>query len=243
MQVKTILSILLLLLLYPVQGQSWRSSPWEVYAGFGSANYFGDIGGTADENNWYGIRDIELFRSRPTGIAGLRYNHNRFLSANGSLALGWLSGDDAGGRNETRGYIFNTILFEPAGRIEFFPLKDLQVLKGVNRRGLVRKYGTFSVYIFAGAGAVIYHVVPNEELAARQERDNIDYLPVTMVLPAGAGIKIGVANLFDLGFEIGGRYAMNDYLDGFTSPFAEANDIYYITTFNLIYRLDNLRGE
>jgi len=110
----------------------------------------------------------------------------------------------------------------------------------VNRRGLVRNYGTLSAYLFAGAGAVIYHVIPNDELRARQERDNIEYLPATIVLPAGAGVKIGIANLIDLGFETGGRYAMNDYLDGFTSPFARANDIYYITTVNLIYRIGNL---
>lgn len=86
---------------------------------------------------------------------------------------------------------------------------------------------------------VLYHVSPNEKLRARQERDNISYSPLTMVIPAGIGVNIGIRNFIDLGFEIGGRYAFNDYLDGFTSPTSTANDIYYISSFVLVYRIRN----
>lgn len=225
----------------PLPGQSWRAKPYEFYGGIVTASYFGDIGGTADNDNLYGLKDLDILRTRPGAGAGLRYFQNDYLAFNGSLSLGWLSGNDEGGRNESRAYIFNSVILETAARIEFFPVKDIRVLSGVNRRGLVRNYGTFSVYIFGGAGALVYHVIPNENLKERRERDNIDHGMVTMVLPAGAGIKIGISNRMDIGLEIGGRYSLNDYLDGFTSPTATSNDIYYLTNLQLVYRMNNLK--
>jgi hypothetical protein len=233
----------LLLILSPgfiISAQSWRSMTWEVHLGIGSAKYFGDIGGTPHENNWYGIRDLDILRTRPSAVGGIRYNQNRYISFNTTAALGWLSGSDAGGKNHSRDYIFNTVIFEPTARLEFFPLRDLQIGSGVDSRGLVRNYVTLSAYIFAGAGAVIYHVNPNENLRARQERDNLFYSPVTAVIPAGIGVKIGIRNFIDLGIEIGGRYAFNDFLDGFTSPTSTANDIYYISSLVLVYRIRNV---
>ena len=242
MRTKIFLSIFFLTIFsLTVRAQGWRATPWELQLGIGSANYFGDIGGTADENNWYGVKDLEILRTRLSGTGLLRYNYSERFSFSGKLALGWLSGDDEGGRNEAREYVFNTFFLEPSGRAEFFVLRDFLRASGVDRRGLVRNYASVSVYLFGGAGAIFYTVNPNDQLRARQERDNIEHGFVTMVLPAGAGVKIGIQNTVDIGFEIGGRYALNDYLDGFTSRFSSANDIYYITTVNLVYRLESIR--
>ena len=245
MQTRTTLPVIISLFLLAaitttIQGQSWRSSPWEFQAGVGSANYFGDIGGTAHEDNWYGVRDLDLFRSRLTGKAGVRYNHSQYFSFSGHAALGWLSGCDSGGRNETRGYVFNTIFFEPGARAEFYPFRDILGRRGLDRRGMVRNYATVSTYVWAGMGAIVYGVIPNDALEARRERDNIDHGFITGVIPAGVGIKMGIMNNVDIGLEIGGRWAFNDYLDGFTSPTAQSNDIYYVTTVNIVYRLQNL---
>ncbi len=240
---KAIPFMLALLLVLPASGQSWRSRPFEAYGGFGPVNYFGDIGGSANENNWYGLRDLDITRSRPGFIAGLRYIPGKYLAANGNLVLGWMSGDDKGGRNESRAYIFNTAFLEVSARGEFFPVRDVRILSGVDRRGLVRNYGTFSFYLFGGAGTILYHVMPNDNLEARRERDNLEHGMVTVVFPAGLGIKLGISNTMDIGFEIGGRYSLNDYLDGFTSPTATSNDIYYLTTVQLVYRLAGLGLE
>jgi hypothetical protein len=236
---KSLLLFLFLTIGFSLSAQSWRSMTWEVHLGIGSAKYFGDIGGTPYENNWYGVRDLDILRTRPSAVGGIRYNKNRFISFNGAAALGWLSGSDAGGKNHSREYIFNTVIFEPTARLEFFPLRDFQIGSGVDSRGLVRNYVTLSAYLFGGAGAVIYQVNPNENLRARQERDDIRYSPLTMVIPAGIGVKVGIRNFIDLGLEIGGRYAFNDYLDGFTSPTSTANDIYYISSVMLVYRIRN----
>ena len=244
MRTRISLSALLLFLIIPFSfGQHWRTTPRELQLGIGAASYFGDIGGTAHENNIYGIRDLDIARSRPTAVGGMRYNQNRYLSLNVTAALGWLSGSDRGSRNESRDYVFNTVIFEPAGRIEFFPVRDILIGSGIDRRGMVRNYTTISAYLFAGAGVAFYHVMPNQNLKDRQNRSAIEHGPLTVVLPAGVGVKLGIRNFVDLGVEIGGRYAMNDYLDGFSSPSSTSNDIYYVTSVMLIYRFTNIYIE
>lgn len=241
MRINALLPFLLFLVFaLPLSGQPWRTTPYEIYGGIGSVNYFGDIGGSADENTWHGIKDLDIKKSRPGIIGGVRYIPGDYLAFNGSLAMGWLSGNDGGGKNEGRDYEFHTFIFEPSARMEFFAVKDYPMGGGLNRRGLVRNYATLSVYIYGGMGALIYNVRANENLEARQIRDNIDHGPVTMVIPAGLGAKIGISNTTDIGFEIGRRYGMNDYLDGFTSDSSTANDIYYITSVQLVFRVPEL---
>jgi hypothetical protein len=223
-----------------LQGQNWRSTPYQVYGGIALSNYFGDIGGSKAENTIYGIRDLDITRSRPVIVGGMRYFPGKFLALNAGLAMGWVSGSDQGGKNEQRGYNFSTVLIEPSARLEFFPIKDYRIGRGVDRRGMVRNYSEFSAYIFTGAGAAFYHVLPNEQLAARQKRDNISHGLVTMVIPAGLGVKIGLSNDTDLGIELGGRYAFNDFLDGFTNDISTANDIYFLTSVQMVFRLPSL---
>lgn len=241
MQTRISLTVLFLFVfLFTARAQGWRSTPWEMQFGIGSGNYFGDIGGTSEDDNWHGLRDLDLSRSRPFIVSGLRYNHNRYISFAGTAIFGWLSGSDAGGRNEARDYVFSTFLFEPSGRVEFFTVKDYRIGSGVNRRGMVRNYATLSGYLFAGAGAVVYNVKPNENLLARQQRDGLKTGVVRVVVPAGLGVKFGIRNNLDLGIELGGRYVFGDLIDGFTSPASRSNDFYYITSLMMVYRLSDI---
>jgi hypothetical protein len=229
-------------LILPLQAQSWRSTPYEIYGGITLSNYFGDIGGWQGDNNWNGLRDIDLAATRPGISGGFRYFLINNAAISGSLSLGWMSGNDVGGKNDPRGYRFNTLFAEPTVRAEFVPVRDRQFLRRrFNRRGLVRNYATFSTYVFGGAGAIAYHVIPNAPLARRQDNDNIKYSPLTVVFPAGLGIKFGISNYTDIGLEIGGRYVMNDYIDGLTTDISASNDVYYLTSVNMVFRLPGQR--
>lgn len=221
----------------PLFGQSWRVSPYEINMGIGTANYFGDIGGSADDNTWYGIKNLDIKRTRPSITAGLRYFFREEMSVSASLNIGWISGTDEGWKNSERGYIFNTYFAEPSLTMEYFFIKDYQLLGGVNKRGMVRTYSLLSAYLFTGTGLNIYHVMPNENLQERQVQDEIKHGMVTIVIPAGAGFKIGISKWFDIGVEAGVRYSLNDFLDGFTSEISSSNDYYYLTNINLTYKL------
>jgi hypothetical protein len=235
-------SVFCLAFLFSAQGQNWRSTPNEIYGGITLSSYFGDIGGWPGDNSWYGIRDLDIARTRPGISAGFRHIPMNYISFNGSLVAGWLSGSDRGGKNRDRGYRFNTVFIEPSLRTEFLAARDRPLFgRRFNRRGLVRNYATFSAYLFGGVGAAIYHVMPNELLADRQQKDGIEYSPVAIVLPAGLGVKLGIRNYTDLGLEVGGRYALNDYIDGLTTGISTSNDIYYITSVNMVFRLPGQR--
>ena len=235
-------SVFCLSFMFSTHGQSWRSTPNEIHGGITFSNYFGDIGGWSGDNNWYGIRDLNIARSRPGISAGIRHIPLNYIAFNGSMVAGWLSGSDHGGKNPERGYVFNTVFIEPSIRTEFLAVRDRPLFgRRVNRRGLVRNYATFSAYFFGGVGAAFYHVMPNELLAERQQRDGIEYSPVTVVLPAGLGVKLGIRNYTDVGLEVGGRYALNDYVDGLTTDTSTSNDIYYITSVNMVFRLPGQR--
>lgn len=220
-----------------LRAQSWRVSPFEIHSGLGFVNYFGDLGGSADQNTWLGIKNMDLVRTRPAMSGGIRYFFRNEMAVNGKLQAGWLSGTDTGWKNSERGYEFDTYFAEPSITVEYFFIRDYRLLAGVNRSGMVRTYSRLSAWLFAGTGAIIYKVIPNDALKERQERDNMSHGIATIVFPAGFGMKIGISNTFDIGLETGLRYSMNDYLDGFTSETSSANDYYYITSINLIYKL------
>lgn len=217
--------------------QSRRSSPYELIIGLGSSNFFGDIGGTADEENWFGLKDLRLNYSRPSLHVGFRYFMLDKVALRGSLTVSMFTDSDKGSKNEERGFVFSTYLAEPAVMGEYFVFRDVQMFgPRVNRKGLLRNYSTFSLYIFAGIGGVFYHVNPNEALAERQVALGIKPGIASIVLPAGAGIKYGIRDIIDIGIETGGRYAFTDRLEGYTSKFSRAKDIYYLTHINVIYR-------
>jgi hypothetical protein len=237
---KSWLCVLILLssTVFESNAQSWRKSPYEAILGFGSANFFGDIGGTAAENNLFGLKDIRLRSTRPSIHAGFRYFLPENFAVRGNISIAMLGDTDKGSKNESREFTFTTLIGETSALGEYFIARDISIGgPRVNRRGLLRNYATFSAYAFAGIGSVLYFVSPNEKLEQVQEIRGIEHGFITLVLPVGVGLKLGIANNFDIGLEIGGRYSFSDYLEGYTSQFSKANDIYYLTHINVIYRI------
>lgn len=230
--------MLLSLTVFESKSQSWRKSPYEVILGFGASNFFGDIGGTAAENNLFGLRDIRLRSSRPSIHGGFRYFLPDNFALRGNISVAMLGDTDKGSKNESREFTFTTLIGETSVFGEYFIARDLSIGgPRTNRRGLLRNYATFSAYVFAGIGSVVYFVNPNENLKQVQEIRGIDHGFMTIVLPVGVGVKLGIANSFDIGLEIGGRYSFSDHLEGYTSQFSKAKDVYYLTHFNVIYRI------
>lgn len=230
--------LLLSIAVFESNSQSWRKSPYEAILGFGSSNFFGDIGGTDAENNLMGLKDIRLRSTRPSIHAGFRYFLPENFAVRGNISVAMLGDTDKGSKNESREFTFITLLGETSVFGEYFIARDISIGgPRTNRRGLLRNYATFSAYAFAGVGSVLYFVNPNDKLKQVQEIRGIEHGYVTMVLPVGVGVKMGIANNFDIGLEIGGRYSFSDHLEGYTSQFSKANDIYYLTHINVIYRI------
>jgi hypothetical protein len=62
MKLQYILLPLLLLFIFSngSMAQKWKLKRYEGIVGIGTAHYFGDIGGTADETNLFGLKDVAL---------------------------------------------------------------------------------------------------------------------------------------------------------------------------------------
>jgi hypothetical protein len=64
-----------------------------------------------------------------------------------------------------------------------------------------------------------------------------------LAIPYGLGIKSDINAEWAVGFEIGRRYCTSDYLDGITTDWSKANDLYYFTTLHAVYKVQIVGGK
>ncbi|MFP4059811.1 MAG: DUF6089 family protein [bacterium] len=235
------LTLLMIFTVTATFSQRWKLRRYEASFGIGSTNIFGDVGGTADENNLYGLKDIRFGETRPSVHAGLRYKITQLMAVNLNINYGYGIGNDEGSRNNDRGYTFRTSIFEPSVQYEYYIIPEEKRTKSAaifNRRGMINNYSKIGLYAFAGAGGAIFN--PELEGAeARSAEETSGYSTFTIAFPIGLGLKYTIDDRWFVGFELGGRYTLTDWLDGF-NPTVEANtarDIYYFSSVSAVYRI------
>jgi hypothetical protein len=227
--------------------QKWKLRRYEGVIGIGTAHYFGDLGGTASKNNLFGIKDIELFNTRPSFYIGARYKlrHNMAIKAN--FIYGFLKGDDSRGRNIERNCAFTSMIFEPSAQFEFSIISEEQRYRTnamFSKRGMINNYSHYNIYAFAGVGGVFGWVTPKQNLVNFE----INRSPVGVTFPIGLGFKYVMSANLSIGAEFGGRLTTTDWLDGYApniiypgTSYSKAQDIYYFAVFNVIYRIKTSR--
>jgi hypothetical protein len=99
-------------------------------------------------------------------------------------------------------------------------------------------FRSLDVYVFTGIGGLKYSIDPNQKL----KDHGLNPKGFTGVIPLGVGSTIAVSPNITLGLELGFRYALSDNLDGYTSQFSRANDVYYFLHFTFTYRLKIKKG-
>ena len=80
--------------------------------------------------------------------------------------------------------------------------------------------------------------MPNETLSEH----GLDPKRIYGVVPLGVGGNISAYPNLKFGLELGFRYAFTDNLDGYTSQFSSANDVYYFFNLAVTYRLKIKKG-
>lgn len=222
--------------------QKWKLTRYEAFIAVGAANYFGDIGGSAEKSNWYGVRDISITGTRPSLMVGARYKIKQDLNIKLTLSGLMLSGKDGGSKNEHRGFDFSSYGFEHTMQVEYaFIAEEIRQRSFAlfNRRGMLNNFSKKSIYVFGGLGGLLVRPVFNgtpSKVDMIQEK-----FIYTATFPIGVGLKMIYNNSIALGVEFGGRYTLTDYLDGMTSTYSNFNDIYYFTSVNLVYRIKTSR--
>ena len=201
-----------------IMAQRTNIREMEVLAGGGPNMFFCDIG------------DGGL---GPVGFVAARYYVKDNIAARLNLAFAIGIDTDEGTTNFERDYNFKTPLFESAILVDyFFYHSDFIGRQGKN--GLVLNVPRLGLYAFTGAGAIFFNPVP-EAGKGNYDFDN-DYSKISMVVPFGLGMQYGIDKKWSASFEVGRRFTLSDYLDGFSPESSNKNDMYYFALISVNYR-------
>jgi len=216
--------------------QLWKLRRWESQFGIGPSFSFPDIGGFSIGDNFLGFRDLSYRQTRFDINGSLRYRLGRVANMRLSLTYAMLHATDLRGSNEGRELEANTSLFEPALVFEYYFIKNKYessylFLKG---KGLWAILSSLDFYAFGGIGANDFSVKLIGDI--NETYESVKKEGFSAVLPGGIGATLIYNPNLNFGVEFGGRYAFSDYLDGYTSQFSKANDVYYLLNFTVTYK-------
>lgn len=235
---KTLLIVLISCLIVPFSyGQLWKMRRWELVGGAGPSFFFGDVGGYSRTDNLLGFRDITYLQTRYNINGNLKYRATRVMNLRLSLTYALFNATDIRGSNENRDYQSMTSLFEPSFIGEYYFIKnraEMSYLFIKGRRSFFSQImRSLDFYAFTGVGGAAYTVKPNDALLDR----DMPTEGFAAIIPVGIGTTLIYNPNINFGVELGARYALSDYLDGYTSQFSKANDVYYFLNFTLTYKL------
>jgi len=234
---KKLLFILIIFILAAdlAQAQLWKKRPWEVEFGLGPSFFFPDVGGYTIGKNLLGFRDLSFRQMRFDATGSVRYRLSRTVNLRFSLTYAMLHSTDSRGSNEGRHLEATTELVEPAILGEYYFVKNKYESSWLFQQGrnLWSLFSALDFYAFGGAGLVDYSVQGNQALRDKGLRSSGDALAI----PFGIGATLIYNPNINFGLELGGRYTFTDYLDGYTSQYSKANDVYYFLNFTFTYKL------
>lgn len=246
MHFKNLLAILFLGLLLATQNadaQRWKLMRYHVGAGFGPTQVFGDIGGAADENNWYGLKDLSIDETSLAYHinAGFKIDNRFAVKSNLTYASG--KGSDAGTPNE-RGRSYKVNFIEFSGQAEYYFLSEDPRLRSAavfDKKGMINNFSTISAYGFAGLG-LTYSMASHEKGTYMPDADSYKETNLAPVIPFGVGVKYVIDKRWFIGAEFGYRWAMNDYIEGYSQlKGSKHNDMYYFLLLTANYRIKTSR--
>jgi hypothetical protein len=219
--------------------QLWKSKRFESSLGIGPSFFFGDIGGYSISKNILGLRDFTFKQMRFDINGNLKYRLTQEFSLRLSLTTGFFHATDVRGSNENRNFESSTFFVEPLVMIEYYFIKnkseDSYLFTKGNYVTLGGLFKSLDFYVFTGIGGLGYSVNGNSKL----ENFRINHGGFAAVIPVGLGSTLIYSPKINFGFEITGRYAFSDYLDGYTSQYSSANDVYYFFNFTITYKMAN----
>lgn len=232
--------ILLLYNFFPVFAQKWKLTRYEVIVGIGTTSFFGDIGRSQTDEKWLGLNNIRLLQTRPSLYFGARYKLQQEQAIKLNFTFAWINANDVGFAESARGYRFNAFFSEQSIQYEYSIITEDRKEYSFalfNKRGMINNYSKFNIYFFGGLGGLLYKPWFNGNISKTGDLP-LKITGYTLVIPVGIGIKYAYSNRYFFGFELGGRYAFSDHLDGIdTKGYSKHNDMYYFGIFNVIYRL------
>jgi len=241
-----ILFSLVIFLCAPYSGaQLWKMKRYEVTAGIGTSQFYGDVGGYTIGENVLGLKDLTLKQTRFNVNGAFRYFFTDNLAARLNLSYLMLHATDERGSNENRRYDAVTSVFEPSLIGEYYFIRNrernsflFQMNRGRARNRVKDFFRSIDVYALTGFGGAGFIVNPNDALEAR----GLPTRGFTAIVPLGLGAKMAFDPNILFGIELTGRYSFSDHLDGYTSQWSARNDVYHTFSVTFNYRIKTARN-
>ena len=238
-----------------VSAQLWKMKRYEATAGIGTSQFYGDVGGYTIGENALGIKDFTFKQTLFNVNGSFRYFFTDAIAARLSFSYLMLHATDERGNNQDRGYEATTSLYEPALIGEYYFVRNrernsflFQTYRGLSRNRVKDFFRSIDVYALTGVGGAWFNARGNDALEERwAQPPTADTPPLensgfTAVIPLGVGVKLAFDPNILFGLELTGRYAFSDFLDGYTSPWSERNDIYHTFSVTFNYRIKTARN-
>jgi hypothetical protein len=219
------------------QAQIWKLKRYEAVVGVGPSFFFGDIGGYSRSKNILGFRDITIKQTRFDINANLKYRIAQDINIRLSFTSGLLKATDVRGSNDYRGFESSIFFFETAVVGEYYFIKNRAensyLFSKGRKPGFIGLFKSLDFYVFTGIGGLSYSVTGNKVLQAH----GYVHGGLAPVIPVGLGTTLVYSPNYNFGVELTGRYSFSDNLDGYTSQYSSANDVYYFLNFTMSYKL------
>lgn len=219
--------------------QLWKLRRYEACAGLGPTFFFGDVGGYSIGENILGLKDITFLQTRVNLDLSFKYRISQPFNARFSFSTGSLKATDERGSNEKRDFEASATYFQPALIGEYYFIKNRSensyLFISSGKRFLKTFINSLDFYAFTGIGGMVYLVNGNDALV--NNPNGFDSGGFTAAIPVGVGSTLIYSPDYNFGIEFGGRYTISDGLDGYTSQYSSANDVYYFLNFVITYKL------
>lgn len=226
------------------RAQLWKLKRYEASAGLGPTFFFGDIGGFSNGENILGLKDLSFLQTRVNLDLGVKYRVTQSVNARFSFSTGLLKATDERGSNEGREFEAATSFFQPALIGEYYFIKNKSensyLFISSGKRFFKTLISSLDFYAFTGIGGMLYSVKGNDALETNP--NGFDHGGFTAAVPVGVGSTLIYSPAVNMGVEFGGRYTFSDGLDGYTSQYSSANDVYYFLNFVVTYKLKTGRN-
>lgn len=226
------------------EAQLWKLKRYEANAGLGPTFFFGDVGGYSQGENILGLKDMTFLQTRVNLDLSVKYRITQSVNARFSFSTGLLKATDKRGSNEGRDFEASTTYFQPALIGEYYFIKNMSensyLFISSGKRFLKTLISSLDFYAFTGIGGMAYSVEGNDKLVNNPNGFNSGGF--TAVIPVGLGTTLIYSPAMNFGVEFGARYTFSDGLDGYTSQYSSANDVYYFLSFVVASKLKTGRN-
>jgi len=220
--------------------RNWSLNKKEIFFGFGATQFTGDLGGRNLVGKDFSLVDLDFPATSFGGVIGYRYRFHPYFSTSTTLNIGMLKGNDAL-TNEvirnSRNLHFRTMIYELSQRLEIILFANEKFgaryrIPGTNGA----KNRNERIYVFSGVGISYFNpeaqyngswvkLDPLNTEGQGLEGGAKETLPITMTIPFGIGMRMGIGRMWRIGIEASYVKTFSDYIDDVSTTYYDPSKL------------------